>query len=112
MSNVSDKSFIYRSYPKLAYGSIYDFLAGTNFPKSPHVQGFLKFATQISIQFKNLICQCKLSGKIIGQNITLLHSCYWHCRWEFQFDQTEMKREESSFIIVLNVEKLKYNLEM
>ena len=23
MSNVSDKSFIYRSYPKLAYGSIY-----------------------------------------------------------------------------------------
>ena len=22
MSNVSDKSFIYRSYPKLAYGSI------------------------------------------------------------------------------------------
>ena len=23
MSNVSDKSFIYRSYPKLAYGSIH-----------------------------------------------------------------------------------------
>ena len=24
MSNVLDKSFIHRSYPKLAYGSIYD----------------------------------------------------------------------------------------
>ena len=27
MSNVLDKSFIHRSYPKLAYGSIYEYLA-------------------------------------------------------------------------------------
>ena len=26
MSNVLDKSFIHRSYPKLAYGSIYDYM--------------------------------------------------------------------------------------
>ena len=31
MSNVLDKSFIHRSYPKLAYGSIYEYpsLSGT-----------------------------------------------------------------------------------
>ena len=29
MSNVSDKSFLYRSYPKLAYGSTYEYLFDT-----------------------------------------------------------------------------------
>ena len=43
---------------------IYDFLAGNNYPDLPHLQGGMKFATQISpvlnCKFKNLKQQSEL----------------------------------------------------
>ena len=33
---------------KMAGGDIYDFLVGNNYPNSPHTQGGMKFAKQIS----------------------------------------------------------------
>ena len=55
MSNVSDKSFIYRSYPKLAYGSIYLYYCVCNaqmvFFPSPFLLPYTK-VTNSSINFQ------------------------------------------------------------
>ena len=43
---------------------IYDYLAGNNYPASPHSQGGLKFATQIS-PLLNLFSYCPTNKKFI-----------------------------------------------
>ena len=44
---------------------IFDFLAGNNSPKSPHSQGGMKFATQISPLLNYL---CLLEGNVFMKN--------------------------------------------